>query len=169
MGKNRTGPVVNCEKCGQAFRAWRPDRPNRFCSTVCAPHGREAKTPSTKCERCGVLFRRFGGGHAARFCSRDCYRLSGTKKPTTNGYVLVYALGEPGTKPNGQILEHRLVMQKMLGRPLEAYETIHHINGNRADNRIENLQLRSGRHGKGVIHQCRDCGTFNVESVQIVD
>lgn len=114
-------------------------------------------------------FVRYGGGHRARFCSRQCYRASGVdnRRTTPQGYIWVYAPDEPGAYKSGQIPEHRLVMQHHLGRPLERHETIHHINGDKTDNRIENLQLRQGRHGKGHAYRCIDCGSHNVEAVPL--
>jgi hypothetical protein len=53
--------------------------------------------------------------------------------------------------------EHRIVMEMLIGRPLQANETVHHRNGARHDNRPENLELRFGPHGTGATH-CPHCG-----------
>lgn len=96
---------------------------------------------------------------------------AGGRHLDAKGYVHVKVQGDDllycAPFYNGYILEHRLVMGRALGRPLTRYETVHHINGDHADNRLENLQLRFGKHGKGVALECADCGSHNVQPVPL--
>ena len=83
---------------------------------------------------------------------------------TKQGYVLVWNPNHPNAnkgKGKEYIFEHRLVMSEHLGRALEKNEVVHHKNGNKYDNRIENLELLTNeehmrKHGYSMTEKRKD-------------
>lgn len=61
------------------------------------------------------------------------------------GAIIKHSAGYVQQKRNGKwVMQHRLVMEDMIGRPLMPGERVHHRNGKRDDNRPENLELWTG-------------------------
>lgn len=135
------------------------------------------------CETCSELFRvrpsdvrkaQARGAEAPRFCSIQCVGAAqrGERNPkwgggtygATNGYVYEHAPEHPHATQDGYVMQHRLVVERAIGRVLTPAEEVHHRNHVRDDNRIENLELMAStsahriHHGEWQTHPCGECG-----------
>src|SRR3990167_9676230 len=97
-------------------------------------------------------------------------RWKGGRSNTKEGYIRIKMLGHPNATLDGYVLEHRLVMERVLGRLLLPTELVHHKNSIKDDNRPENLAVLSHaehqreerlgkrfKYGARVAKQCRHC------------
>jgi hypothetical protein len=104
-----------------------------------------------QCKVCGHNLGRNEGvkGRNSNGCCKECNKGENSQK-WKGGYFNKdgYKVLTIGTKKYK--LEHRLVMEKHLGRELFEDETVHHVNGVRTDNRIENLELWVGAPVRGI-------------------
>jgi len=116
------------------------------CSKACLIAHRYPKILKS-CEVCGCEMQLGRKEADKRFCSRACgwqgRKLTGpgAKHVRVDGYVSVYFPAHPSAGKSRHILEHRLVMEQVLGRPLLKSEHVHHKNGIKTDNRAENLEV----------------------------
>lgn len=139
-----------------------------WCKESFVPSYRGAKQQTQHCSK--SCAQRHGGAlNPGRYAGEKAGRWKGGRRKNPFGYVLVNAPDHPslaGTKRR-YVLEHRLVMEKVLGRLLLPTETVHHLNGIRDDNRPENLELwakaqPSGQRPNEQQH-CPTCTCFACE------
>lgn len=159
--KPRRGTTTPCEVCKKPVYANRSERlkgQGRFCSRRCVTES-QTRSVARPCAVCGKPMRRKPSQAAIKTCSRACQSLGRIKRPLERihngrpakldnyGYVMVWEPEHPNKSLKGWQYEHRLVVEKRLGRYLRSDEQVDHINGIKNDNRPSNLQvLTAGQH-----------------------
>ena len=119
---------------------------NRLTAIERIGQGKKAKW-MCKCECGNITYAYAQMLKNGRHKSCGCWRGGKTswnykEKIYRNGYAFVWCPDHPRAHHN-RVREHILVMEDLLGRKLLPHEEVHHINGVRDDNRIENLELWS--------------------------
>jgi len=109
--------------------------------------------PTLICKGCGCEFQPFlrdygGKNHGfyyeQKYCTKGCANKSRPRKTWLDKH------GYPQMTVGGRgVPIHRVVMERMLGRKLHPDETVHHKDGDRTNYAESNLELWSGRHGRG--------------------
>lgn len=131
----RFGRITVIESVGNIGRypAWkcRCECGAEFISTT-------QKLRSGNVRSCGCLKKEICG---KRFHEYNISKGHKTARITNYGYRVLYKPEHPKANVKGEVFEHRIVMEEKLGRPLNDSEVVHHKNGIKTDNRIENLQL----------------------------
>jgi len=186
-----------CPICGTQYQTKRDSKV--FCSYECYLVFHKTTFPKMKpCAACGEGFL-ITRNTPRIYCSKECKAISlrryRNKREAVGrwrvkrGYIfLAIAYLPPEDQilarqiqdhPNSTIVcavaEHRLVMAKHLGRPLKKGELVHHINGIKDDNRIENLELTCKmRHANSIVFgnhriKCPSCGFSSEASEFIVE
>ena len=149
-----------CEYCASSFRQRHGNKVQRFCTKSCASKSNALAAGLTlsggPCSVDGcegvVRSRGYCTGHYARLKGWGDLRADVplkkvrrgsdiTYRHEASGYVRVKRPNHAEANRHGWALEHRVVMSDFLGRPLASGENVHHLNGVRDDNRIENLEL----------------------------
>lgn len=130
---NRQSYCGQCRKCGTCGKVLKRQDKRRYCSSKC--WGESLRYPPIPCGVCGKPVPRVRSRKAV-YCSPGCRNASrvGRTHYDAAGYVKERTL-------DGWELQHRLVVGRAIGRPLRANEAVHHKNGIKQDNRLENLEL----------------------------
>jgi len=129
LKKAKDGLTYACKKCLSEYVKTRRNSEASECTVEnCTSLG----YIEGRCHTHALRYEKYGDSFRAKY---------GEGSLDPKGYRRLYAPDHPNATKAGHLYEHVLVMSEHLGRPLLAHENVHHLNGIRNDNRVENLEL----------------------------
>lgn len=137
--KPKTGRYIECEGPDCSEQVWvkkSEEGRKRFCSMNCHRLSQEQQLQAVcALSSCGKTYRRKSSA-VGLYCSRECYLAH--RPELAQGWINADGYRCISTGGNAAALyEHRMLAEQLLGRPLLPTENVHHVNGNRADNRTD--------------------------------
>jgi len=153
--------VCKCDWCDKEFIRnyfWAKSQKHHFCSRKCWIEWKKENS-------FGKDNPFYGKRHSRESIDKFLRKIGDSRRGSGNtnwnggrikndsGYILVYQPEHPFRSREKYVREHRLVMEKHLGRYLKPEEVVHHINFIRDDNRIENLMLFKNNREHGAFHR----------------
>jgi len=104
------------------------------------------------CQKCKMEFFSLNSErkrNRGQFCSKKCAK-SKDRVKSYDGHIFIKDLNHPFRNCLNYVYEHRLIVEKMIGRYLHRWEVVHHINKIKDDNNPENLMgfAKSGTHSR---------------------
>lgn len=133
-----------CPICGKEFETFRSVN-KQTCGRACGHELRSRRAVQGRtrpCAVCGNEFTVVRRDRLTRHCSARCRRLFGRQPVVVrNGVCMLLMPSHPHATKDGYYAEHRYIVEMRIGRYLERDEFVRHLNGNKADNRDENLQV----------------------------
>lgn len=163
--KNKISKKIKtiCRICNKEFYGY-PSHNRKYCSSKCVyiaqekgikkdkPIGERIEKICLQCNEkfiipfyksqqiyCSVKCRNIS--YIGKFCGKNGHTWKGGRIIDQYGYICIAKPKHPYCDGKGYIREHRLVMEKHLGRYLTKKEVVHHLDFNKANNKIENLHL----------------------------
>ena len=162
--KRRKGIYKKCLVCNKEFYC-SPKEKTKYCSFDCFKSTPKPwmknrkpwnKNKHIKLNNALDIWRKNGGKpwnkNKKYALGEKHWHWKGGRVLTTDGYWEVYSPEHPYRNRFNKVREHRLIMEKKLGRYLESWEVVHHKNRDRQDNRLENLELLS-EHEHCLLHK----------------
>jgi hypothetical protein len=184
MGRISKLILVSCKHCGKEFKA-KPSLvavgKSKYCSRECF----RQRSVERICHTCGKTFSIYQSKtreSRGLYCSRDCYYESKIGKRTSTdtefkighipanfkegnlinsqGYILELCKDHPKANRHGYVQQHRLIVERHIGRYLKNEELIHHIDGNKQNNDISNLYLFESNSSHAKYHLAERTGVI---------